>query len=47
MGYLSTDFWRIFKLVELTQVMRQTVKDFIEMLNKIWKGLVDESSENC
>ena len=31
--------------MELTQVMRQTDKDFIEMLNKIRKGLVDESSE--
>ena len=45
MDYLSIDLWRLFKLVELTQVMRQTDKDFIEMLNKIRKGLVDESSE--
>ena len=45
MGYLSTDLWRLFKLVELTQVMCQKDKDFIEMLNKIRKGLVDESSE--
>ena len=43
--YLSIDLWRLFKFVELTQVMRQTDKDFIEMLNKIRKGLVDESSE--
>ena len=45
MDYLSTDLWRLSKLVELTQVMRQTDKDFIGMLNKIQKGLVDESSE--
>ena len=31
--------------MELTQAMHQIDKDFIEMLNKIWKGLVDESSE--
>ena len=43
MGYLSTDLWRLFKLAELTDVMRQTDKDFIKMLNKIRKGLVDES----
>ena len=45
MGYLSTDLWRLFQLVELTQVMRQTDKGFIEMLNKIPKGMVDESSD--
>ena len=45
MGYLSNDFWRLFQLVDVTQVMRETEKDFIEMLNKIRKGLVDESSE--
>ena len=44
-GHLSNDLWRLFKLVELTQVMCQTDKYFIEMLNKIRKGLVDESSE--
>ena len=35
MGYISTDLWRLFKLVEVTEVMHQTDKDFIEMLNKI------------
>ena len=45
MGYLSTDIWRFFKLLEQTQVMHQTDKYFIETLNKIRKRLVDESSE--
>ena len=45
MDYLSAELWKLFKLVELTQAMRQTDTDFIEMLNKIRKGLVDESSE--
>ena len=31
--------------MELTQIMCHKDKDFIEMLNKIRKGLVDESSE--
>ena len=39
MDYLSTDLWRLFKLVELTQVMCQTDKDFIQIVNKIRKWL--------
>ena len=41
---ISHILWRLFKLVELTQVMHQTDKYFIEMLSKILKVLVDESS---
>ena len=28
----------VLQIVELTQIMRQTDQDFIEMLNKAWKG---------
>ena len=45
MGCLLTDLWRLFKLVELTQVILQIVKDFTKVHNKVRKGLVDKSSE--
>ena len=28
----------VLQIVGLTQIMRQTDEDFIEILNKVWKG---------
>ena len=41
---ISHILWRLFKLVEPTQVMHQTDTYFTEMLSKIPKVLVHESS---
>ena len=48
-GHLSNDLWKLFKLVELTQVMCQTDKYFIEMPNKIQfgKGLWMNQVKKC
>ena len=45
MGYLLNDLWKLSKLLELIQVLHQTDKDLIEMLNKIEMGLVNGWSE--
>ena len=41
-GYLSLELWNNFKVVELTEVMRQRGDlEFISFLNKIRVGIVD------
>ena len=43
---LSLDLWRLFTLAELTEIMRQKDDvDFIELLNKVRVGNVDEIVE--
>ena len=45
-GYLSLQLWNNFKVVELTEVMRQRGDmEFISFLNKIWVGIVDYEGE--
>ena len=44
---LSNELWRLFKLAELTEIMRQKDDlEFIELLNKIRVGNVDEHVED-
>ena len=45
-GYSSLELWNNFKVVELTEVMRQSGDlDFISFLNKIQVGIVDYEGE--
>ena len=45
-GYLSLELWSNFKVVELTEVMRQRGDlEFISFLNKIRVGIVDYEEE--
>ena len=45
-GYLSLQLWNNFKVVELTEVMRQRRDlEFISFLNKIRVGIVDYERE--
>ena len=45
-SYLADALWKISRLVELTEVMRQKGDtSFIDLLNQIWVGHIDESSE--
>ena len=43
--YIATNLWRLFKLVQLNEVMCQRHWLFLEMLNKSWIKLVDDSTE--
>ena len=46
-GCLSLEFWNNFKVVQLTEVMRQSRDlEFISFLNKIRVGIVDYEGEN-
>ena len=45
-GYLSLELWNNFKVVELTEVMRQRGDiEFISFLNKTRVGIVDYEGE--
>ena len=45
-SYVADELWKIFRLVELTEVMRQKGDtSFIDLLNQIRVGHIDESSE--
>ena len=37
--------WHLFKYVELTEVVRQNDKPFIDMRDKVWDGNVDDNVE--
>ena len=45
-GFLSSDLWQKFRLAELDQVMRQDDEMFINLLNKIRRGQVDQNIEH-
>ena len=45
-GYLSLELWNNFKVVELTEVMRQRGDlEFMSFLNKTRVGIVDYEGE--
>ena len=45
-SYVEDELWKIFRLVELTEVMRQKGDtSFIDLVNQIRVGHIDESSE--
>ena len=46
-GFVALDLWKIFQMVELTEVMRQRGDhDFIRVLSKTREGNIDEDAEN-
>ena len=45
-GFINMDLQRKFRLPELDQVMRQDDKMFVDMLNKIRVGEIDQNAEN-
>ena len=45
-SYVADELWKMFRLVELPEVMRQKGDtSFIDLLNQIRVGHIDESSE--
>ena len=44
-GFISMDLWNKFKLAERDQVMRQGDDMFVNLLNKIRKGEIDQDVE--
>ena len=45
-SYVADELWKMFRLVELTEVMHQKGDtSFIDLLNQIQVGHIDESSE--
>ena len=44
-GLLTLDLWHKFKMAELSEVMRQRDYQFVNILNKIWEGQIDEDVE--
>ena len=45
-GFISMYLWRKFRLAGLDQVMRQDVEIFVNMLNKIRVGEIDQNIED-
>ena len=46
-GFISIDLWRKFRLAELDQIMRQDVEMFINLLNKIRVGQINQNCRTC
>ena len=47
-GYLGTNLWIIFRMTQLTEVMRQRgYNNFISQFNKIRKGEIDSNVEKA
>ena len=44
-SYIANDLWRMFSFPELTEVMRQRDRHFIDLLNKVRVGNVDSEVE--
>ena len=45
-GFISMDLWKKFRLAELDQIMRQDDEMFVNFLNKIRVGKIDQNLEN-
>ena len=45
-GFINMDLWHKFKLAELDQVMLQDDDMFVNLLNKIRKGEIDQNVEH-
>ena len=45
-GFISSDLWRKFRLAELDQVMRQDNEMFVNLLNKMRVGQIDQNTEH-
>ena len=43
---LGLQLWHLFKYAELTEVVKQNDKLFIELLNKVQVGNIDNDAEN-
>ena len=43
---LGLQLWHLFKYAELTEVSRQNYKLFINLLNKVWVGNIDDDVES-
>ena len=44
--FLSLQLWHLFKYTELAEVVRQNEKPFIDLLNKVRVGNIDDDVEN-
>ena len=43
---LGLQLWHLFKYAELTEVVRQNHKLFIDFINKVWVGNINDDVEN-